>query len=139
MRKRSWFCLFALIVALALPLGRLASAPAPLPKPEKGLHSDAQVRVIAGYDPDRLQPGEEAPFLRVVPEGETRPLGTVLNALGFQASRLRDPCHRAFGKAIILTWRVSPSYELTCQLGEMNAEDLFDVRNEVYGVQIVKR
>jgi hypothetical protein len=139
MSVRSGSCLFALGLTLALPLAWLASAPAPLAKPAKGLYSDAQVRAVAGCDLDRLQPGEESPWLRVVPDGGTRPLGETLKALGFEVTRLQQPEVYRYRCILTLSWRVSPSYDLHCVLERANPDDPFDLANDVCAVEILKR
>jgi hypothetical protein len=94
---------------------------------------------VAGYDPNLLE-REAVPYLGVVPDGETRPLGEVLKALGFKLARLQQPLLHAFNFSLTLSWRLSPSYELTCELmAPENPYDPFDLRNGVSMVQIHKR
>jgi hypothetical protein len=150
MSARLWPCLLSFVLVLALPLAWLTSAPAPRPKPAKKLYSDEQVRAAVRYDLARLRPGESSPYLSVVPDGETRPLGEVLKALGFEAARLQEPRVHMFNFSTALYWRVSPSYYLECHLDEIPddlfdlkdpeiPDDLFDLKNTVYKVQISKR
>jgi hypothetical protein len=139
MSTRLCACLVALVLALAIPLAWLTSAPAPRPKPAKGLYSDAQVEAVVRQDLRRFRPGEVSPNLPVVPDDETRPLGEVLKALGFEVTRLQEPRRHMFNFNTGLYWRVSPSYDLECHLEPDAPNDAFDLKNRVDSVRIRKR
>jgi hypothetical protein len=138
MSARLWPCLLSLVLVLARPLALLTTAPAPRPKPAKGLYSDEHVRAVVRCDLSRLRPGEHSPDLSIVPDGEACSLGEVLKALGFEVTRLQEPLVHMFNQSATLSWRVSPSYHLHCTIDPENLDDLFDLKNRVYAAWISK-
>jgi hypothetical protein len=136
--------LFLLVVPLPIGCGATDNdAPAKSDRAEEArvqpdLYSDEEAMKVAGYDPNALPAGAEIPFLDVVPNGETRPLGKVLKALGLNAARLREPRFHGGQRIFVSAWQISPSYDLVFMCDISGFTKLFDESLEVYGIQVVK-
>ena len=106
-----------------------------------GRYTDAEVRAII----DRWTAGNlnDESLLRVVPSGTAAPLVTVFGALGLDPARLGKPADCGFNMARYLTWRISPSYNLSAMTATNDPDnrgvEYTDSRRRLYGIRISKR
>jgi len=109
--------------------------------PPTGLYTDNEVRRVVERWTAR-RPNDDT-LLRVVPSGSTAPLVTVFGALGLDLPRLGKPTEERVDFVLYLTWRVSPSYDLSCMTAAIDPDNerfgYTDPRRRLYGIRISKR
>jgi hypothetical protein len=125
------------------PAERMADANQKDSSRTKGLYTDDEARRI--LENWTAADAEDPSFLRVVPDGKTAPLETVLSALRVDADRLGEPTANAFMHVEYLVWRLSPSYDLSMMTASHDPfnlwmiQDFHNAGRMVYGIRILKR
>lgn len=110
------------------------------PEKYKVLYTDTEIERLVGEGLDELKENGRID-LDVVPNGTTRSLREVFEALGLEEGRLRYERSASGMMITVAWWRASPSYELTMKthggpenggLGDRNPNQ------RVYGIRIEK-
>lgn len=73
------------------------------------LYEDSEMRAICM----RFHADPKDGLLNVVPNGKTKPIGTIFKLLGIDIKRLKKPTVAQLDFVYYHTWRVSPGYELS--------------------------
>ena len=85
------------------------------------LHDDSAIEKLASYNITETTTNAkqlfDIPHLEVVPAGETKSRESVFTTLGLNGDQIDNLEYDMSGRVLFLSWRISPSYFLSCMTG----------------------